>query len=259
MGLSRIHCTHVRAAIDTPADIAPPGEPRQSRKGRIVGGPAATLAAMGMVVVLAGCSGHGTPTTTPIPTVAPERLDSILLTDQEAGTILGAKGVNESQLVHKTDATERTLSIRDCLGAYLPATDPVYKDSGYTAISAASVVDNDDSEHWVQQTVVGFPSPDQALAFVKSSAAKWKACAGQYITSTVEGGYSRWTFGPLVGDAPKIALLKTKEAGNGLACQRALGAVSNVVIDVMACGYNISDQARQTVDKIAAKATPVNK
>lgn len=255
MGLSRIHRTHVCAAIDTPA---PRGEPRRSRTGRIVvGGPAATLATMGVVMALAACSGHGAPptsTTTPIPTVAPERLDSILLTEGEAGTIMG-KGSTASQIAHQTDTTARELNKPDCLGAYVSGADTVYKDSGYTAISVVRVEDNEDPSHYILQFVVSFASADQAAAFVKSSVPKWKACVGQNITSQSGDQYHRFTLGPLVGDAPKIALLETKEAGNGYACQHALDAVSNVVVDVEACGYDISDQARQAVDNIVAKVT----
>jgi PknH-like protein len=255
MGLSRINCTHVQAAAETPADLASLGGPRRSLKGRIViRGPAATLAAIEVVVALAACSGHGAPTTTttPTPTVARERLDSSLLTESEAGTILGASDLKASEISHQTDTTARTLSIPDCLGAYVSATDTVYKDSGYTAISAVYL---NGPENYVVQAAVSFPSADQALAFVKSSAPKWRACAGQNLTSEKGDQYFRYTFGPLVGDAPKIAQLQTKEAGNGYACQHVLSAVSNLVIDVDACGYHISDQGSQMADKIAAKAT----
>lgn len=41
----------------------------------------------------------------------------------------------------------------------------------------------------------------------------------------------------------------------GWACQRALSAVWNLVIDVKACAFKIADQGVQAADKIAAKAT----
>jgi len=66
----------------------------------------------------------------------------------------------------------------------------------------------------------------------------------------------QWNIGDLVGDVPTIAQRKTKPAiGNGYACQHALSAVSNVVLDVEVCGFQIIDQARQIADKMAAKVT----
>ena len=103
---------------------------------------------------------------------------------------------------------------------------------------------------------MSFPSADLALAFLQNSAVKWRACAGQTITETPSTGQTkRYTFGNFVGDVTTIALLNTLEGGGGYACQHVLSAVSNLVIDVNACGYQISDQGRQIADKIAAKAT----
>jgi serine/threonine-protein kinase len=37
------------------------------------------------------------------------------------------------------------------------------------------------------------------------------------------------------------------------ACQRAMGVANNVVVDVNACGYHISEQGGQIIYKIVAK------
>ncbi|MBV8787029.1 MAG: sensor domain-containing protein, partial [Mycobacterium sp.] len=39
----------------------------------------------------------------------------------------------------------------------------------------------------------------------------------------------------------------------GWECQRALSVANNVIVDVNACGYHISDQAGQIADKIVTK------
>ena len=95
-----------------------------------------------------------------------------------------------------------------------------------------------------------------ARAFVKTSADQWKSCAGQVVTGTYDNGNTfRWTFGNLVGDVPKLSQLDTQEDGGGWACQHVLNAVSNLVIDVRACGFAITDQASRIADEIAANAT----
>ena len=114
----------------------------------------------------------------------------------------------------------------------------------------------DTNNHFVDQDVAAFPSTDLARNFVKTSADQWKSCAGQIVTVTYNNGNTyRWTFGELVGDAPKISQLDTQEDGRGWACQHVLSAVSNVVIDVRACAYQITDQASRIADEIAANAT----
>jgi sugar lactone lactonase YvrE len=219
----------------------------------------AAVLTLGVVLALAGCS------TTPPPRVAPENLDSILLTASEINTVMGATGMQpygDPAIRYFTDRNpELMLSNSHCLGAWLPAQDKVYRGSQYSAISEEQIAEpGNNPDHVVDQAAVSFPSADLALAFLKASAGEWKACAGQHITSTDTGPSpgqpTHWTMGNLVGEAPKITLLQTLDDGNGWACQHALNAVGNLVLDVMACGYHISDQARQIADKMAAKATP---
>jgi hypothetical protein len=62
-------------------------------------------------------------------------------------------------------------------------------------------------------------------------------------------------FGKLTGDPLKIALLTIQQGANGWGCQHVLSAVSNVVIDVDACGYRITDEGSQIADTMAAKVT----
>jgi serine/threonine-protein kinase len=150
------------------------------------------------------------------------------------------------------DNSPYQLSIPDCSGALNAAQESGYAGSGYTAV-AGQKVDEPNSAHQVIQVVVDFPSADQARAFVTNSSGKWKACAGKTVTQTLSGDQRRYTFGPVVGDVPKITLLVTAQGGS--MCQRALSAVSTVVIDVTACGYQITDEAGRVADAIAANAT----
>ncbi len=192
---------------------------------------------------------------TPMPTVAPGRLDSILLSAQEVRDLMGAPGMQAGQIHHLAGAGQ-TLSDPDCLGTLTPAQQPVYQSSGNTAISGQELREPGDTfRHDVTQAAASFPSADQALAFVTNSAAKWRACAGQTITQTLNTQAPRWTFGDVSGDVPTIMQLHTQEGVSGFSCQHVLSAVSNVVIDVAACGYPVSNEARQIADKMTAKVT----
>jgi serine/threonine kinase PknH len=196
------------------------------------------------------------PTTTSPPTVSPDRLGSILLTPAEADTIMGATGLQDQGGFSGTDTNVFTVSNPDCLGAAHVVQSAVYSDSGYTVIKVDVLHEPGNRyTHEIEQAVASFPSADQALAFVKASAPKWKACAGQIVGDAINGNNTQWTFGNLVGDVPKIALLYSKQRARGWTCQRALSGVLNLVIDVKACGYHIDSQGLQVVDQIAAKAT----
>jgi PknH-like extracellular domain len=231
------------------------------------GAGAAAVITAGVVVAVTGCStpsshtASPTPATptpaTPMPTVAPDRLDSILLTPQEANTLLGSSSMETSVPINHETYTKNlpTVSNPDCLSTVGIILDPVYRGSGYGGLSTDILLD---SKHQLSQAVASFPSADQALAFVENLAGKWRACAGQTITAQtipVAGGISsegQYTLGSLVGDVPTIALSQNGASGD---CQRALSAVSNLVIDVEACSSPLTDQGRQIADKMAGKAT----
>ena len=194
-----------------------------------------------------------TTTATTIPTIPPTQLDSILLSGKELDTIMDASNMQAGPVVPQMEEPTGTLSIEDCRGALASAQAPAYANTGYTAVKAQSV--SDGGSHFVAQDVVAFGSADQARAFVSSSAVKWNACARQTVTHTQNGVQVRLDFGDLRGNPPKITQIYIQENHNGWVCQRALSAVSNLVLDIGACGYHITDDASRIADAMAAKAT----
>jgi serine/threonine kinase PknH len=236
------------------------------------------LAAIGAVaaVALAGCSTHSstpttskatsTPTSTtptssttstppppPPPRVREDRLSSILLTVDEGNQIMGSADMQDFGGQSNLDPNVFQVSNADCLGAAHIVQPAVYSDSGYTAVQFDVLREQGDRyHHSIEQGATTFPAADQALSFMQAQAAKWKACAGQTVS---EGPSFVWTFGNLVGDPPKISLVMNRHNAKGWACQRALSAVWNLVIDVKACDFKIGNEGVAAADKIAAKAT----
>ncbi|VBA50725.1 sensor domain-containing protein [Mycobacterium pseudokansasii] len=92
---------------------------------------------------------------------------------------------------------------------------------------------------------------------MQNSAEKWKNCANQTISTTNRAGETvKWALASLNGEPPSITLNETQVgASNNWGCQRALSAVSNVVVDVNVngCGYHIANEGRQLADKMVAK------
>jgi streptogramin lyase len=187
--------------------------------------------------------------------VVPDHLDAILLTAPEVNTVMGTTAMQSNPVSDVAAKSVDSISIQDCLGAVYGAELTVYRGSQFTSISRNQIHEPGDTpDHLVDQAAVSFASPADASDFVTGSLGKWKSCAGKTVTTT-EGGNATagWQLSSPGGSAPKITTVATQVGGKGWICQRALNAVANVVLDVTACDRNITDQAAQIVDKMAAK------
>jgi serine/threonine kinase PknH len=100
-----------------------------------------------------------------------------------------------------------------------------------------------------------FASAEQALGFVAAQQGRWQGCAGKTITQTQPGKSIPWTFHEVTGNPPKISMLHDAADGTGVTCQRVLNAVSNVVLDINACGPQVTNQASQIAKERRRSAT----
>jgi serine/threonine protein kinase len=240
-----------------------PQPPRRDRKPWLIGAAAvAVIALVATGIFLATGStanqrptaAHTATTTTTIPTIAAAQLGSILLTGKELDTILDASNMQASPIESVLDpGTTVSVSPENCRGSVLPGDGHAYVDSGYTGVAVQGV--SDGGSHFVDQAVVAFDSADKASALVNSSVAKWKSCARQSATESMNGSQVKSDLGDVTGSPPKIAQFVLKENANGWGCQRVLSAVRNVVLDLAACGAHITDDASRMADAMAAKAT----
>lgn len=186
--------------------------------------------------------------------LGPERLSGLLLSPADINAAMGSSSMQPGKPITSTDSSSVTVSAPACQGALYTTQDPVYAGSGYSAVSGlVSSEAGDNYDHWVNQAVAHFPSADRAKNFVQISAEKWKGCAGKTVTVTNKGKTYRWTFAQLQGTPPRVTLRDTQEGADGWECQRALNVANNVVVDINACGYHISDQGGQIADKIVGK------
>jgi serine/threonine protein kinase len=186
--------------------------------------------------------------------IATDHLSGLLLSAPDINSVMGSSSMEPGKPITEMDSSSVTLSSPGCQGALYTSQDPVYAGTGYTGVSGlVSSEPGDNYDHWVNQAVVAFPSADKAKAFLQTSADKWKACAGKTVTVTNKSKTYRWTFAQINGSPPKITVLDTQEGADGWECQRAMGVANNVVVDINACGYHISDQGGQIADKIVDK------
>jgi serine/threonine kinase PknH len=232
------------------ADTVPP-----SRKRLLIAGGAALAVVIAIVAAVLFFTQRPGPAPSSAPAGPPaSNLSSILLGAADISNIMGVT----EQLANHTEhmLTPLTVSNSGCLGAFDPIQAPVYQGSGYTGVRGQGLHTTGDVPYRVYEAAVGFPSVESAHAFVRTSADNWKACGGQTVTVTDGNQTNQWTFGDLNGAPPKIVQRHTQAVPGGRVCQRALSAVSHVVIDVSACGRNITNEASQIADQIAAKVTP---
>ncbi len=249
-----------------PTPTPPPGwsqpepEPKRRpvRKWIILAG--AALVVVAVIVVVVTMTVLRPP---PLRTLTSDDLDDILLNGGEVNSIMSAYDMLGSLMGREAIEPTFNVSPPDCLGVFWAGLAPVFFPSGYTALHYLKFQEpGNDPEHFVTEAAAVFPSADQASAFAASSAGNWKGCAGQTLTVTDKADSTKtqqWTVGPLTENAPGIEQKHTQvhseKNGRPWVCDRALRAVSNVVIDVRACGYRISDEGDRIAEKIAGHVT----
>ncbi len=258
------------AKLTTGTATAVGGGAGSNKRLLIIGGAAAVIAVIvAAVVFLAMPSGPkksptapgarpatgatGAPGASAAP-AAPGRLDSILLSAADVAAIMGVPSleVGGTSQALRTSGTG-TLSNRNCMGAFEPAVDSVYGNSGYKGVRTQQL-HTSDNNYRVYEAAVSFPNAEKAQAFVTKSAGDWKAChTGEELTLTTEKGtVLYWTLGDVTGDPPTITMVRTPKDTARPACQRVLSAVSDVVLDVEACAVGVADQGTQITQKMAA-------
>ena len=220
--------------------------------------PIIAAAAVVLVVVVSGVGiwliTRPKPAPPPPEPIPAERLSALLLSPSDVNSVMGSSTMQPGKSIVSMDTSPVTLSLPDCQGALYTSQDPVYAGTGYTGVSGlVSSEPGDNYDHWVNQAVILFPSADKAKSFMETAAGKWKGCAGKTVTVTNKGKTYRWTFAQINGSPPKMTVLDTQEGADGWECQRAMRQANNVIVDINACGYHISDQGGQITDKIVAK------
>src|ERR1700712_4450280 len=101
-------------------------------------------------------------------------LDGILLSVDDVNSIMGSKDMEIMDSANDMADHSADISEPKCLGALYNAEESVYDGTGWKDVVDQVLTEpEDDSAHWVEQTVVEFPSPSGAKSFVDSSFAAW--------------------------------------------------------------------------------------
>ncbi|KRE25489.1 hypothetical protein ASG82_18180 [Mycobacterium sp. Soil538] len=249
-----------------PPDSGPPGFPPPSphsggarksgsrAKWLIIGGGAVAVIAALVVVVVLVMPGPEPPPPPP-PPVAPASVNTLLLTTNEAEGIMGVSNLEPSKVFDQMTESATLISNTACAGAQFNAVKSVYDGSGYSAVADQVFKAEEPQYVWVNQTVVLYPSADQAGKFLRQSADAWRNCAGESVTVTTDDGTTyNWSFDQVKDDSDnQVSQLTSQEGMAGYGCDHAMRAVSNAVIETRACSDQITDEAGRMAEAMAAK------
>jgi len=190
--------------------------------------------------------------------VAADALDGLLLSPAEIGTAMASDAeVPVKKTLTQMADTSAAKPDQNCRFTQ-PAESTIYAKSGWKAVRSQELQEPvPNFAHHVIQAVVFFPDASGAANFFKASAQFWPLCANHEYHVLSPGGPDKiFTMGAIDNTNGVLSTTDTLQDGNGWACQRALTASNNVVVDVAACATNPAggaavNIARQIADKVA--------
>ena len=224
---------------------------------------AAALAVAALCVGSSACtstvSGNGVRAEGESPRIAAELdardLDDILLDDAELGDLLGGTDIEITDEGEEMTDDADDVSAPECIGALYSAEEPIYQDTGYTAVLTRLASEpDDDYEHWVEETAVLLPSAEAAEKFIDESAQQWDDCAGQSVSISDGEDWYDWELGETGHDGAVLSQTSTAVDSVVWQCEHTIAAASNVVIEASVCAERVDGEATTLINEMLAKA-----
>lgn len=212
------------------------------------------LAALTVVLVLAGCGGNTTGGRPSGPkSVADNNLADLLLSGNEVNTIMGTSGMTPRGAVVTVMADNRNLLPNlNCLGVWQVTQTSIYDPSRWKALrqQLLRVPDSDQWDYQVVESVVSYATPDAARAFFDESADRWGKCTNHHVNITLnDGKLPPFLSGELAKTDDRLSMPYTRGAdASTRTCQHVLGVAANVVMDIQACKPQQADPISSAMD-----------
>jgi PknH-like extracellular domain len=190
-----------------------------------------------------------------VPPLDESALDRALLSIGVVNGIMGSTQMKVSgELDEMTDYSDE-VSDPDCLATIFGAQEPVYADSGWTAVrDQVAREPEDDNDHWVEQTAVLYPSAKAAQGLFDEVKSVWEECSGFSISVDTKTSSSLWEIEDVTAEDGLITQVVKQEDADGWECQHAIAVVSNLTAETWACGYIIIDEAATIAVDMVTKA-----
>lgn len=189
------------------------------------------------------------------PPLKESQLDDVLLSIDDINEIMGSDTMEVTGELDQMVDHSRDVSEPDCLGSIFGAEQPVYGDSGYTAVrDQVSREPDEDNAHWVEQTAVLYPSADKAQRFFDNSQSAWESCGSTAIDIDDGTDSYTWQIEDLSATDTVLTQVTTQDDSDGWECQHALSFVTNVIVEAWACSYGAGDEAADIAAKMVDSA-----
>ncbi len=212
--------------------------------------------------VLSACGGQGGQTASTPQLVPANALDGTLLSPGEIDKIMGTTGMVAHPRVEAMSDHRNLLPNLNCLGIWQVNEAGVYGKDGWIAVRQ-ELLRAPDTDNWnalVVQSVVNYPSTDDARTFFNQSADRWSKCTNHNVNITLnDQPLPKWRSGELTKTDDQLAIPFTRGRANGVSgvdtCQRVLAVDNNVIIDAQACSRDVTTvtQAADVAKQIEAK------
>lgn len=202
-------------------------------------------------------------TTTPPPpaAIAPAALPGLLLVPGEVNqmftrTDLVAKGEPVSDLI-----TGDSRVPLECRGVWATPWGPTYDGTGYTGVSRLTVGETPSVSTALVQAVLSYPDEQAAKAAADRVVAVFNQCADLRFTEQFGGRDIDFTVGSTaqIGNRNGITSIPIFPPSGGApgstdpTCQRAVTALRNIVVDVLACAPVSTGEGERAVAGIRQK------
>jgi len=188
-----------------------------------------------------------------VPPLDESALDGLMLSNNALNEISGVELESLYDAEEMNDNSDLVTDV-ECLGAIYPGEDAVYDGVEWTAIRDELLLEANSEEdgRLVEQTLVLFDTPDEAIEFFEASKAQWRECA-QVKDIEVEDG--AWVPDE-VQDIDERSISLTAEVSGTLegTCQHALGVVSNLIVEGFSCDVDDHDDAQKIASQLLEDA-----
>jgi serine/threonine-protein kinase len=263
------HRQTVPGYIYGPPPFTPP--PRRARGRRIAAVVSAIVTIVAAAVAVAVLTPKSRPhtaatpptsssTSTPTTSAAPlssAALSALLLSPGQIAGIIGAETLVQESFADSVIDDSPKLLEKDCIGVVAPAQHLVYADTEWTGVRSQALRGPGDGPriYAVIQAVISFPTADAAKKLFAAQDSQWRGCSGRTTTLSFPNPPTPqvWTVGTPADSDGTLTTTQTLKDGGGMKCQRALAIRNNVAIDVVACRFDVANQAVDIVNGIAAK------
>jgi PknH-like protein len=217
------------------------------------------IGTLAFAAVLTGCGATTSGASAPPPSVPDSALDGLLLTTDEMNSVMGTSGMVAHAVVRQMGDDRNMLPNLNCLGVWQVNEAPIYDESHWKAVRQQlfRVPDTDAWNSLVVQSVVSYRTADGASEFFTESADRWSKCTNHNVNIRVnDAPLPAWRSGDLTKTDDRLVMPYTRGSGElTRSCQHVIGVVSNVVMDVAACGAQSEsfDKGNEVVAKIESK------